>query len=96
MCIYDVANNLGVLKRSWSDNELLVAFHTSSDEEPKLYTIITTGEMDTMISLLGQCNNYRSHITYHDIINMKLMHLQSIWYHTVIIMMYELEGALSS
>ena len=61
MCIYDMTNNLGVLKSS--DDELLVAFHTSTDEEPKLYTIITTGEMDTMISLLGQYNNYRFAMT---------------------------------
>ena len=43
---------IGVLKSS--SDELMVTFHTSTDEEPKLYTIITTGNMDTVISLLGQ------------------------------------------
>ena len=42
---------IGVLKSS--DDELMVTFHTSTDEEPKLYTVTTQGNMDTMISLLG-------------------------------------------
>ena len=37
-----------------SSDRLLLMFHTSTDEESKLYTIIFTGSMDIMISLLGQ------------------------------------------
>ena len=52
MLSYVMADCVGILKSS--DDELLVTFHTSTDEEPKLYSITTQGNMDTMISLLGQ------------------------------------------
>ena len=41
----------GVLNSS--DDHLMVKFHTSTDDDPKMYTVITTGELDILIVLLG-------------------------------------------
>ena len=42
---------IGVLKSS--GDKVTMKFHTSIDKEPKVYTITTVGETDTVLSLLG-------------------------------------------
>ena len=42
---------VGVLQSS--GDKLTMKFHTSTDKEPKVYTIATVGEVDTTLSLLG-------------------------------------------
>lgn len=42
---------VGVLKSS--GEKATMKFHTSTDKEPKVYTITTVGDIDTVISLLG-------------------------------------------
>ena len=42
---------IGVLKSS--GDKVTFKFHTSTDKEPKVYTICTVGEIDTVLSLLG-------------------------------------------
>ena len=36
-----------------SGDKATFKFHTSTDKEPKVYTICTKGEIDTTLSLLG-------------------------------------------
>jgi len=36
-----------------SGDKVTMKFHTSGDKEPKVYTIATMGEIDTVLSLLG-------------------------------------------
>lgn len=43
--------HVGVLKSS--GDKMTVKFHTSTDKEPKVYTITTMGKTDTVLSLLG-------------------------------------------
>ena len=42
---------IGVLKSS--GDKVTMKFHTSTDKEPKVYTIATVGDIDTVLSLLG-------------------------------------------
>ena len=49
MCMHVTC--VGVLKSS--GDKLTMKFRTSTDKEPKVYTIATMGEVDTTLSLLG-------------------------------------------
>lgn len=48
---YYITLHVGVLKSS--GDKVTVKFRTSTDKEPKVYTIATTGKIDTVLSLLG-------------------------------------------
>ena len=48
---YNASFHIGVLKSS--GDKVTMKFHTSTDKEPKVYTITTVGETDTVVSLLG-------------------------------------------
>ena len=44
---------LYLVKLKASGEKVTMKFHTSTDKEPKVYTIATMGEIDTTLSLLG-------------------------------------------